>query len=88
MNQLESTATSQMIKNARTASITKEMEQAREVMRKTWHKIARLHWEDVIEIGLHLASIKEHLPQPELDSQKIIAPLSFFQDVKVQSIIS
>ena len=83
MNQLADTAISQMVKNARTSSITKEMEQAREVMRKTWHKIARLHWEDVIEIGLHLASIKEHLPQPEPDSQRIIAPLNFFREVKV-----
>ena len=42
--------------------------------KQIWHKIALLHWNDLMDIGLHLAAVKELLPAVHAgDRQRILA---------------
>jgi hypothetical protein len=48
-----------------------------------WSRIAQLHYEDLYEIGLHLAALKNLLPRVPMDNRdRVVAASNFFTNIQ------
>ena len=74
LNQNAADAVQGMVHHYRITQARDARDNAARNTKQIWHKIALLHWNDLMDIGLHLAAVKELLPTVHAgDRQRILA---------------
>ena len=80
MKQPGAEALLQMTNNHRTDPQQHTQNNAQTDLKQVWHRIAKMHWDDLMDIGLYLESIKQILPMSEPRITNRVGPANFFSE--------
>ena len=81
MHQYEAMAANQMIIPAREVKTKENKVSAPGTTKQIWNKIALLHWDDLMDIGLHLSAIKELLPAVHSSDRQRVVSTNYLDNI-------